>query len=206
MASLFSYVVDHDLGFAPNPYGGFCTLVHCKFGGTDGPANIVELAQKPDWVLGSGGQSKKSAGNGRIIYLMRVDEKLAFRKYLRDPRFKGRSDCVDHGDGNLFALVSWTYYYFGSNALYISELPSSLAVPRLFKKGPGFRRDLPERKIEQITAWFARTFEVGMHGDPCGSDSEEIEPRRRRTSRCIGPATRIRDRCGSVSFPACAGR
>ena len=26
MPKLFSYVVDHDLGFAPNPFGGFCTL------------------------------------------------------------------------------------------------------------------------------------------------------------------------------------
>jgi hypothetical protein len=24
----FSYVVDHDTGFAPNSYNGFCTLVH----------------------------------------------------------------------------------------------------------------------------------------------------------------------------------
>ena len=59
MASLFSYVVDHDLGFAPNPLDGFCTLVHCKFGGAGGPVNIVELAEEQDWVLGSGGQSEQ---------------------------------------------------------------------------------------------------------------------------------------------------
>lgn len=43
-ASLFSYVVDHDLGFAPNPEGDYCTLVDCKFGGRAGHKNIVELA------------------------------------------------------------------------------------------------------------------------------------------------------------------
>jgi hypothetical protein len=43
-ASLFSYVVDHDFGFAPNPKGDYYTLVHCKFGGRAGHKNIVELA------------------------------------------------------------------------------------------------------------------------------------------------------------------
>jgi hypothetical protein len=180
MASLFSYVVDHDIGFAPNPYGGFCTLVHCKFGGTDGRPNIVELAEEQDWVLGSGGQSKKSAGNGRIIYLMRVDEKLPFREYLRDPRFKGRTDCIDHGAGNQFALVSCTYYYFGKNALPLSDLPSSVAPATVLKRGPGFRRDLPEAKLEKLTAWFSRTYKIGMHGDPCGDDSETRQRRKRR--------------------------
>lgn len=42
--TLFSYIVDHDLGFAPNPFGGYCTLVRCKFGGKTGRRNVVELA------------------------------------------------------------------------------------------------------------------------------------------------------------------
>jgi hypothetical protein len=37
-------MLDHDLGFAPNPEGDYCTLVHCKFGGRAGHKNIVELA------------------------------------------------------------------------------------------------------------------------------------------------------------------
>jgi hypothetical protein len=46
VATLFSYVVDHDLGFAPNPASGYCTLVHCKFEGKSGRRNIVELAKQ----------------------------------------------------------------------------------------------------------------------------------------------------------------
>lgn len=57
--TLFSYVVDHDHGFAPNPYGGYCTLVHCKFGGERGRQNIVEMAKVGDWIVGTGGRSKK---------------------------------------------------------------------------------------------------------------------------------------------------
>ena len=28
--TLFSYVIEHDLGFAPNPFHGVCTLACCK--------------------------------------------------------------------------------------------------------------------------------------------------------------------------------
>ncbi len=42
---IFSYVVDHDNGFSPNPYYGVCTLAHCKFG-KKGKKNVVELAQQ----------------------------------------------------------------------------------------------------------------------------------------------------------------
>jgi hypothetical protein len=193
VATLFSYVVDHDLGFAPNPYDGFCTLVHCKFGGVGGQPNIVELAEEEDWGLGSGGQSKQSAGNGKIIYLMRVDEKLAFPQYLQDARFQGRADCIDRGLGNKFALVSWTYFYFGKNALSVSELPSAV-VPTLLKKGIGFRRDLPEATLNRLTAWFSRTYEIGMHGDPCASSRETLQLHKRRTSRSSrpGPLTVLR--------------
>src|ERR1700691_2681729 len=113
MATLFSYVVDHDLGFAPNPSSGHCTLVHCKFGGDSGPRNIVELAEVGDWIVGTGGRSKDSAGHGSLIYLMRVDEKLPFDRFVSDARFRGRRDCKDCGSGNKFALISKRYFYFG---------------------------------------------------------------------------------------------
>ena len=108
---LFSYVVDHDLGFAPNPEGNYCTLVHCKFEGMSGRRNVVELADKGDWVIGTGGLGKDSAGHGRIIYVMRVSERLIFEKYLSDARFQGRRDCEDFGEGNKFALISKRYFY-----------------------------------------------------------------------------------------------
>lgn len=119
---LFSYVVDHDLGFAPNPEGDYCTLVHCKFEGTSGRRNIVELASKGDWVIGTGGLGKDSAGHGRIIYLMRVSRKLSFKRYLSQPRFQGRRDCKDFGGGQqvrsclkaVFLLRKERYNFYGS--------------------------------------------------------------------------------------------
>jgi hypothetical protein len=169
VATLFSYVVDHDLGFAPNPYSGYCTLVHCKFGGMSGRRNIVESAAVGDWILGSGGRNKDSAGHGRLIYLMRVDESLPFEHFLADPRFRGRSDCKDFGRGNTLALISRYYFYFGTNALDLSRLPKGLVTNELIKTGAGFRRDYPAAKLQRLVQWFEHNFAIGMHGDPCGN-------------------------------------
>lgn len=176
MATLFSYVVDHDLGFAPNPDSGFCTLVHCKFQKQSIRRNIVELADEGDWILGTGGQNEDSAGNGKLVYLMRVDEKLPFREFLAATRFQGRCDCKDRGDGNRFALISQQYFYFGKNALSISALPKQLAR-NLEKKGPGYRRDYPAERLPKLVKWFDQKYEPGMHGDPCGSRATAIQPR-----------------------------
>lgn len=172
---LHSYVVDHDHGFAPNPSGKYCTLVHCKFS-KGGRKNLVEKARIGDWVLGTGGQSSHSAGNGRIVYLMRVDEKLPFDRYMRDTRFAGRVDHCDDAQGNQFALVSHHYFYFGRNAIPISDLPPRLRLAALEKRGPGFRSDLSESLADELVNWFERNYEVGVHGEACSPLSvEEID-------------------------------
>jgi hypothetical protein len=179
---LFSYVVDHDLGVAPNPEGDYCTLVHCKFEGSSGRRNIVELATRGDWVIGTGGVGKDSAGHGRIIYLMQVSRRLPFKKYLSDARLQGRRDCEDFGGGNKFALISKCYFYFGRNALDISALPKSLAL-NIEKRGPGFRKDYPPKLLKKLVKWFEKRYEIGAHGDPCGSKRNRMKVRRRTAGR-----------------------
>src|ERR1019366_9436697 len=88
MTKLYSYVVDHDLGYAPNPFGGFCTLAKCKYGTVkcrNGSyrRNIVELAEEGDWIAGTGGASSQSAGHGKLICAMRVDEIISLAEYCR---------------------------------------------------------------------------------------------------------------------------
>lgn len=171
MPKLFSYVVQHDHGFAPNPAGGLCTLVHCKFSKVPGKKNLVENAEEGDWILGTGGVGPDTAGNGRLIYLMRVDKKIPFARYLRSRRFAGRVDRCDCGEGNRFALVSETFYYLGANALPISALPARLRSARLEKKGPFYRCDLSEDLVRELVTWFGRRYSCGMHGEPCAPRS-----------------------------------
>ena len=76
---VFTYVIDHDLGFAPNPFHGSCTLAACK-------PKIRATARISDYIVGTG--SKKNGIAGRLSYWMRVDEILSFDEYWADPRFR----------------------------------------------------------------------------------------------------------------------
>jgi hypothetical protein len=181
---LYSYVVDHDHGYAPNPEQGLCSLVHCKFSGNGKRRNVVEKAEVGDWILGSGGVSRSSAGNDRIIYLMRVDRKIPFAEYLSSSEFHGRVDCRDAGRQNIFALLSQHYFYFGRNALDKANLPTALAQLALFKKGPGFRADLPLSQVRLLTQWFDRTFKTGVHGQPCDGRISGVRTLQRPQFKC----------------------
>ncbi len=172
MTRLFSYVVEHDYGFAPNPFGGYCTLAKCKYG-SGRYRNIVELAEVGDWIVGTGGARESvSAGHGKLVYAMRVDEKLRLADYYRDKRFGGRPDAK-HDELTMkghFALVSRHFFYFGGNAI---DMPTRFLNYPLEKKGPGFRyKDFAQDFINDFTGWLEATFKVGLHGSPCGSDPE----------------------------------
>lgn len=71
---LFSYILRHNDGFAPNPFHGWCTLACCK------PV-VRRVAKRGDWVVGL------TSGSAGVVYVMQVDEKLTFAEYWADPRF-----------------------------------------------------------------------------------------------------------------------
>ena len=185
---LYSYIVTHDTGFAPNPFSGYCTLACCK-------PKIRLNAQKGDWVVGL---TPRAAGN-RIVYFMRVDEVLeSFSKYWSDPRFRAkkptytdglRKKCGDniyepqasggyrqlrsmHSNGELEhegnkshdlsgkrILVSDTFAYFGSGALPLPTELHSLIAQRGHRS-----RFSDEIKAEFIR--FAGSVGFGVHGTP----------------------------------------
>ncbi len=79
---LFSYKMTHDTGFAPNPFHGILTLANCK------PC-IRKYKKVGDWIAGF--TSKKlngdNTGEERLVYLMKVEEKITYDKYFLDYRF-----------------------------------------------------------------------------------------------------------------------
>jgi len=170
---LYSYVVDHDYGLSPNPADGFCTLVHCKYNKSGKRRNIVEMAKIGDWVLGTGGQNSASAGNGKIVYIMRVDETPSFLDFLKDSRFFGRADQCNLGGGNTAALISKHFYYFGCNAV---DIPPQFRNPTIEKKGPGYRADLPPQQVEQLISWFQKNKNIGVYGEPCTPIDNYVQP------------------------------
>ena len=82
---LFSYKMTHDTGFAPNPFGCTLTLATCK-------PKIRLHKDKGEWIAGftSKGLTGDKVGSERLIYLMRVAEKLLIRDYFCDPRFQDK--------------------------------------------------------------------------------------------------------------------
>ena len=197
--TLFSYVVDHDRGLAPNPEDGFCTLVHCKYQGNSKKRNIVELAKVGDWVLGTGGSSPESAGPGNIIYLMRVDETPTFKEFRADSRFVGRRDRKPPDEPTRKALVSKHFYYFGEKAISKLELPKTL-LKDLIKTGRSFRSKYPPEKLGKLLEWFKENKKRGKHGQPCSLQQEEMQGKKVKSSSCSRTKKSARPECRS--FPS----
>lgn len=191
---LFSYVVDHDTGHAPNPYFGFCTLCRCKYRESrEKSRNIVELAQPGDWVVGTGGKDKnKSAGHHKLIYAMKVERKLTRGEYFQRRAFACKQPSGNKGDSeasgdNLrpankfeaeeqYVLISKKhFYYFGDKAI---RFPKD-RFPHLEKRGPSFRSDFDGKYIQRFEKWIT-TYKRGKHGDPCKKHSVEA----RRVEKC----------------------
>ena len=184
MARLFSYVVEHDEGCAPNPFGRYCTLAHCKFSGTGKKPNVVELANEGDWIVGTGGANlRKSSGHGTIVYAMKVTDKLSLNDYLRACKFRGRADCHDGPrSSKRFALISEDFYYFGRMA---KPIPSRFNEPhRLEKRGPGFRSDFDEAFVARFETWLRNKFRRGVHGAACRPTSASATPKKCQRNPC----------------------
>ncbi len=76
----FRYKLEHDYGFAPNPFYDYLTLAACKRQ-IRGNKNL----QIGDWIVGLG--SVSMGNENHIIYAMKVEEKLTFDQYWNDKRF-----------------------------------------------------------------------------------------------------------------------
>ena len=182
---LFSYVITHDTGFAPNPFGEVLTLATCK-------PKIRVAAQVGDWLLGTG--SARAVGNDRVVYAAQVSEVMSLANYGDDHRFTCKrpslgkafwnrvGDCIYfqrpegtwvqrrnlfHNEkdvtrdlGGLNALVCKQFWYFGGSA---PLLPDHLLSG--VKRGPGHRCDASEQFIDSLVQWF-NSFEPGLRGEP----------------------------------------
>jgi len=184
LPDLFSYIVPTDSGFAPNPYGGSCTLACCK-------PKIRQYANVGDWIIGTTLAPEK----GKLVYAMRIDRGLTFDLYWQFPEYECKKPNKDNGcgdniykvgaDGELVqvknlshsekhikadisvnrVLISKTFYYFGAEAV---EIPKKFRS--LIQTTQGHKRIKPTSgKYEIVTAlidWLQNSFDQGIHGEP----------------------------------------
>src|SRR5882724_3715828 len=69
-----------DSGFAPNPFGGLCTLAHCT------PNHMNVHLDKGDWLAGFLSKSEQN----RFLYAMEVEEVIPLDCYFLDERFESK--------------------------------------------------------------------------------------------------------------------
>lgn len=91
---LFSYKMTHDTGFAPNPFHGIMTLANCKW-----QIRKIKDPKKDKNLYIAGFTSKElcndEVGKERLIYIMKVTEKLTYKEYFSDPRFQCKIPSKD---------------------------------------------------------------------------------------------------------------
>lgn len=189
----YSYKVARDYGFAPNPFGGYCTLATCK-------PDIRKYSGVGDWVIGTG--TKKYRLHGRLIFAMRISDKISFGEYWHDPRFQYKKPLMNgslkqtYGD-NIYhydeGLKKWMQvdshhsYHNGltnfynlrrdtkSDAVLIStefyyfgknhiQIPPSWINSACIEK-QGYKKVNPII-AEKLIDWLETNFEQGYHGDP----------------------------------------
>lgn len=85
----FRYKIEHDYGFAPNPFHGTLSLATCK-----GQLRNNKHLQIGDWIVGFG---SVSMGNlNHLIFAMQLEEKITFDQYWNDQRFQCKKPNI-HG-------------------------------------------------------------------------------------------------------------
>ncbi|MDJ0627607.1 MAG: hypothetical protein QNJ44_05060 [Rhodobacter sp.] len=193
MTRLYSYVVQHDHGFAPNPFWGYCTLANCK-------PQIRKPAEVGDLVVGTG--SAEIGASGRLVYWMKVEEIILFDQYWSDPRFARKKPNMRGSmmhrygdniyrtgkDGTFQQLDSFHSEEDGSlsvanrerdtgtteRVLISAEFAyygkSALPLPEhlrcVVKKGPGHKCRFAEDDLVAIEAWLVGLPERGYVNEP----------------------------------------
>ena len=102
---LFSYKLNADTGFAPNPFWGVLTLATCKPG-------IRRAKRQGDWIGGftSWTLNRDKVGEERLIFLMQITDIIDQYEYFNhpDPIFRAKiPDCarpefVYHAGDNIY--------------------------------------------------------------------------------------------------------
>jgi hypothetical protein len=194
LPDLFSYIVESDNGFSPNPFGGVCTLACSK-------PKIRYYARIGDWIIGTTIGPKKDS----LVFAMQISRALTFDLYWKYPEYNSKKpnknnltgDNIyksgDHADleqvPNQYhnakhfkgdtsvnrVLISNTFYYFGNNAPDIPEQYRSIISP-----AQGFTHIKPTSKnsmaVSVFLIWLSDNFKQGINGEPAKSDTKKKTP------------------------------
>lgn len=97
----FRYKLEHDYGFAPNPFHGTLSLATCK--GDIRNNNHIQIG---DWIIGLG---SVAMGNlNHLLFAMKLEEKITFDEYWEDIRFQNKKPILN---GTLVQIYGDNVYH-----------------------------------------------------------------------------------------------
>ena len=109
--TLYTYRIPYDTGAAPNPFWGICTLTICK------PV-IRRVAQKGDWVVGTGSKSLPLGDISKhVVYAMKVTGKLTLEEYDRFCKEEYPNKIPDWNNEDYRRRMGDCIYNFSDGAL-----------------------------------------------------------------------------------------
>jgi hypothetical protein len=197
---MYSYVITRDFGFAPNPFGGCCTLATCK-------PSIRKIAQVGDWVIATGPKTSYNKP-GYLFYAMEVEEKLTYNQYWSNERFQFKKPLFNgslkqcFGDNIYYLKEDKTWHQQNShhshedgvinkanlrtdtssqNVLISNKFyywgKSNVELPTDLKndacnnvKVPPYK-EVPLDIAKRLISWLEKTFEMGLMDDPMEFDN-----------------------------------
>jgi hypothetical protein len=193
VSKIYSYVVEHDVGFAPNPFWGVCTLANCK-------PDIRRMVSVGDRIVGTGSASVRLQGH--LTFWMKVDEIISFDEYWNEPRFGVKrpvlngskmqqyGDNIYHTDpsGRVRQLDSFhsepngvlsvenltrdtgktSRVLIGAEFVYFGgnapRIPPELGF--VIKKGPGHKCNFTAHERALVEAWLHQMGDKRLQGEP----------------------------------------
>lgn len=193
--NIYSYKITRDYGFAPNPFFGVCTLATCKpkirqyahvgdwilaFGGKHSmvPGKLVCLMRVDETMTfdeywdDERFQCKKPMFNRSFKYCYgdNIYHHAEDGTWIQENSHHSKEDGVNeinltHDTRTNRVLISRTYWYFGFDALKLSNnykelLPYVRDYNHLHSEELNF-------KWENFQKWIKKKFAMGQHGLPC---------------------------------------
>lgn len=154
----FRYKLDHDYGFAPNPFYGTLSLATCK-----SQLRMNSNLQLGDWIVGLG---SVSMGNlHHIIFAMKVDEIITFDQYWADPRFECKKAVIN---GSLVQMYGDNVYHTDSTSGRVVQEYCAHSKKGGRTNGKHWRRDVSGKNVLLSNTFY-------YFGDHCPEIPEQFD-------------------------------
>lgn len=193
--NFYRYKLDHDYGFAPNPFWGILSLATCK-----SQIRKNKQLQIGDWIAGFGSVEMNNLNH--LIYAMKVEQIISFDEYWDNPQYVCKRPVIN---GTLIQMYGDNAYHTVNGKIIQEHCAHSIAKDVVNQKhydrdvsgknvilskhfyyfgdhAPQIPENLSyilpyrnlqyhdikeEQQIKSFVTWLESNYTIGIHGNPC---------------------------------------